>query len=236
MNALQIKSGDSVIEFMCDHCGGRLTVPVAYAGVEGPCPKCGESVVSPSAEPMLPDGVAEFVPLNRSNLVEDEGDGGAPDERQRRSGVPMRKAGGRAFVAKQRIEMEWGQDESWREQVREESKKRSRRKRIDRRIGKWFDPSRMQVATEFLVPAALFMVVGTVVFMKLNGWGLRGDDSVSNGDTASEGRGEVLAEVVRAVGGGGGQDEDGSEVSNLAAFERVRAAASDADEAARTEE
>ncbi len=106
MRALETGSGNPGVEFSCGHCGGRLVVPVAYAGVEGPCPKCGENVVSP--ELALPEGVVEFVPLNRSNLREEDGDAEVADVRKRRNGVAIRGAGMRRFVAKQRIDAEWG--------------------------------------------------------------------------------------------------------------------------------
>jgi hypothetical protein len=42
----------SVIQFACGHCHAQLTVPVQMAGVSGPCPKCGQTIVSPlPAEP-----------------------------------------------------------------------------------------------------------------------------------------------------------------------------------------
>jgi hypothetical protein len=41
----------SVLQFTCGHCQAQLTVPVQMAGVSGPCPKCGQTVTSPSLPP-----------------------------------------------------------------------------------------------------------------------------------------------------------------------------------------
>lgn len=38
-----------VIQFACGHCQSWLTVPAHMAGVAGPCPKCGNHIVSPPA-------------------------------------------------------------------------------------------------------------------------------------------------------------------------------------------
>ena len=224
MSALETELGNPGVEFSCDHCGERLTVPVAYAGVEGPCPKCGEAVVSPA--PVLPEGVVEFVPLNRSNLREEARGVEVADVKKRRNGVAIRGAGMRKFVAKQRIDAGWGEDDLWKEEHREETKKWDRKRELNRRLVGWIDGPRMRVAAEFFAPAAIFIVVGTVVFMKLNGWGLKGDSGVTEADAGSEQRAGVLAEMANSVGIGG---EDGGEVeaSNLTAFERVRAAATD---------
>ena len=39
----------NVIQFACGHCQSWLTVPAQMAGVAGPCPKCGNHIVSPQA-------------------------------------------------------------------------------------------------------------------------------------------------------------------------------------------
>ena len=40
----------NVIQFACGHCQSSLTVPSHMAGVAGPCPKCGNHIVSPQPQ------------------------------------------------------------------------------------------------------------------------------------------------------------------------------------------
>lgn len=41
----------SILQFTCTHCQTPLTVPASMAGIEGPCPKCGQSIQAPQATP-----------------------------------------------------------------------------------------------------------------------------------------------------------------------------------------
>jgi len=41
----------NVLQFTCTHCNTPLTVPASMAGIEGPCPKCGENIQAPQATP-----------------------------------------------------------------------------------------------------------------------------------------------------------------------------------------
>ncbi len=54
----------NVIQFACGHCQSWLTVPAQMAGVAGPCPKCGNHIVSPqaTAEPAAP-AVSNWAPV-----------------------------------------------------------------------------------------------------------------------------------------------------------------------------
>lgn len=40
----------SPLQFHCDFCLAELCVPAAFAGVTGPCPHCGNTITSPSAD------------------------------------------------------------------------------------------------------------------------------------------------------------------------------------------
>lgn len=52
--------------FECAHCGAVLSVPREKAGVSGPCPACGEWLVSPqSRRAALPPGDVPMVELGR---------------------------------------------------------------------------------------------------------------------------------------------------------------------------
>lgn len=51
----------SVLQFTCTHCNTALTVPVSMAGVEGPCPKCGQHIQAPKAESAPASAPASFV-------------------------------------------------------------------------------------------------------------------------------------------------------------------------------
>ncbi|MBL9143922.1 MAG: hypothetical protein JNM99_09600 [Verrucomicrobiaceae bacterium] len=44
----------NVIQFACNHCQSWLTVPAHLAGVAGPCPKCGQHIVSPRSSQTPP--------------------------------------------------------------------------------------------------------------------------------------------------------------------------------------
>lgn len=44
-------SDDQLLRFWCSSCGTKLTVEPSLAGVEGPCPKCGERIKAPQLNP-----------------------------------------------------------------------------------------------------------------------------------------------------------------------------------------
>ena len=51
----------SVLKFTCIHCNASLTVPDSMAGIVGPCPKCGQQIQAPQAQPAPSSVPATFV-------------------------------------------------------------------------------------------------------------------------------------------------------------------------------
>lgn len=77
---------DLLLRFSCPMCSTVLEIPCSRAGLEGPCPACGATIIAPSVVSVQPPQMVEVSPASQPNMESmgnevDEAHAGSPTTR-----------------------------------------------------------------------------------------------------------------------------------------------------------